>query len=263
MVNIAGIGTPAVGAIAGFEDKVDKDKHAIIAKIFATFNEYSVYIFILFIFIFCLGKFFSRKGNTLAWRAIQEQINILQYIGFTKKEGDLNDSHRVTLFKYKSWSFARTLTPSGLKSLCKNRVWPWSGWLVPVVRSGHTGKRTKIVFSAPDSGRKAEGLAGLCWSSDAVVHEAKLPNINNTSSQINKNRYCRKSRFPGWLLELYCKEDRQVARSIFAIPIRNLRGDRWGVLVFDSMQVDGVNVGIVNEAFTIIVNSLGVLLEEV
>lgn len=144
-----------------------------------------------------------------------------------------------------------------------NRFWPWSGWLVPVIRSGHTGKETKTVFLAPDTGRLAEGVAGQCWSSDAMISKENLPKIQQHTSSQNKIRYCRHANMPLWMLDDYCEEGRPVARNFLSFPVKTTTGNRWGVLVFDSRNSSGIDTEKAQEAFQIIVEPLGALLEGV
>ena len=263
MVTVSGLGAPVLGAIIDYADKVDKTKHPTVAGILDKFDQHSLTIFMVLLGAFILGRILSRKGDVLAWRTVQAQIDILQRIAFPGQAGDLNDNHRVTLFKHKDWNWSRFFSRAGFQNAWKRRSWPWSGWLVPVVRSGHTGKGTKTVFWCPDEGRKAEGLAGFCWSSDAGVSKEGLPSIRMVSSEENKEKYCRQSFMPRPMLDTYCSEGKPLARNILALPIMNGVGDKWGVLVFDSMNADGVDEEKARESFDVIVDSLGVLLEVV
>ncbi|MCE7534594.1 hypothetical protein [Aliivibrio fischeri] len=179
--------------------------------------------------------------------------------------GDYDDNHRVTLFKYKKsyyglllrrkywankyfpWTFERT---------------PWSGWLVPISRSGHTGQNARAVFWAPDSGRKAEGVAGIAWAKGGdMVHFEKLPKISHTTNDENKRRYCERTRISPMLLESYIKENATPSRSFLAFLIL-VDGEAWGVIVVDSQSEEGIDITQMQKAMEVTCSLLPVLLEE-
>ena len=77
--------------------------------------------------------------------------------------------HRVTLFK-RGWKFR--YWPWGWGR------WPWVGWLSPIARSSHTTQKANVCFIAPDDDPdKAEGVAGMAWSRQAVVSTGLLPGV--------------------------------------------------------------------------------------
>lgn len=254
LISGSGIATPILAATIEMAGKTNPKTDPVFSLITEVAKDASLYLYILFLMVFFLGKYFTRNGDKVIWETLQSQIDILQSIAFPDHANELNDHHRVTLFRYKKWCWNRLFN---LKSW--NR--PWSGWLVPVIRSGHTGKGTKVVFLAPDSGSDAEGIAGLCWSSDAIISRENMKSINSSSSDQNKGEYCRRSNMPRSILDSYCKNNRPLARNILAFPVRTCTGNRWGVLVYDSMSLSSLDIDTANKAFEIVIEPIGVLVE--
>lgn len=62
-----------------------------------------------------------------------------------------------------------------LRKINRKRRWPWTGWLVPIARSGHTTKLTRTVFCVPDDADNAEGIAGQTWAQKQIVDSGPLP----------------------------------------------------------------------------------------
>lgn len=266
LIAYSGIGAPVLASALEASDGIDPDKHPTVMVFLEIVTAASLWFYVLFFVLFVLGRYLTRKGDSLAWKTLQSQVDILQKKAFPDLAWDFNDNHRVTLFKYKKWNWVRlrgSVTGLLRGKLPAKVVGPWTGWLVPVIRSGHTGKDTKAIFWTPDDGRKSEGVAGQCWASDTTVIQPALPSIIQVSSEQNKGRYCRKCNMPRWTLDAYCESNRPLARSISAFPVRNASGDRWGVLVFDSMEPNGVNTEDAQKAFEVVIEPIGVLLEGV
>ena len=66
-----------------------------------------------------------------------------------------------------------------------------------------------------------------------------------------------------WILDDYCEKGRSLARHILAYPVRTRSGERWGVLVFDSMSENGVDAKSAQDAFEKVIDPIGILLEGV
>lgn len=144
--------------------------------------------------------------------------------------------HRVTLYKYASWS----LRPKPLRGW----VWGWgrgptSGWLVPVARSGHTTQKVKSTFLAPDDADACEGVVGRAWACEGVIHQSNLPMIDKSSSDADIKSYAKNT----WVSEVWVrnkiKQPKPLARSFIGYPIK-VNGRRWGVVVVDSVDPNGV-----------------------
>lgn len=103
----------------------------------------------------------SWLGNRWAKESLQAFLNDFRKVAFRNGAKGAEFHDQVTLFKYKKWLWCPLLW---------KRRKPWSGWLVPVMRSGHTTKNTSTVFWAPqDYPDKAEGVAGVAWAQNGVV----------------------------------------------------------------------------------------------
>jgi hypothetical protein len=178
---------------------------------------------------------------------------------------DYNDNHRVTLFQYKKtywglWKNRRYWTYRFFPwSFDRN---PWSGWLVPVSRSGYTSQKPKAIFWAPDDSVKSEGIAGVAWATSSAVHREKLPKITKSSSDVNCDKYCEITGTLRSVLESYKSDDKVPARSFYSFPILSKGGEPWGVVVIDSQSQTGILVEEVQRAVTVSCPVLAVLLEE-
>lgn len=146
--------------------------------------------------------------------------------------------HRVTLYRYAEWSFR----PKPLGGW----IWFWgwgrgpaSGWLIPVARSGHTTQKVKSTFLAPDDADACEGVVGRAWACEGVIHNANLPLIDNNSSDADIRNYAKNT----WVSESWVRskmsQAKPLARSFVGYPIK-VRGRRWGVVVVDSVDPNGV-----------------------
>jgi len=128
--------------------------------------------------------------------------------------------HRVTLFKYVKWRF--TLRSHGGRPR-------GSGWLVPVERSGHTARKTKVAFWAPDEADLAEGVAGHTWAVRKAVQVSSLPDLGTDSSEQAYSSYSKAS----WVSVEWLRREPPLARSFYGIPVE-IGGKPWGVVVLDS-----------------------------
>jgi hypothetical protein len=130
--------------------------------------------------------------------------------------------HRITLFKLVHFRFA----------LC---LWPWSRWLVPVARSGHTTQRSRIAFRVPDNADLVEGIAGQTWAQNQVVIVRNLPDINIDHSPVLLEEYARQT----WVSVKWLQKRRQHALSFCGIPVE-VKGKLWGVIVLDSRSPETI-----------------------
>lgn len=198
-------------------------------------------------------------------KCLQVKLNTLRGWVCSDIDGDLDDNHRVTLFQYKSTYFGLLFRPRYWQ--LKYFPWtptkhPWSGWLVPIARSGYTSQKARSVFWAPDSGHKAEGVAGIAWAKGGdMVHFEKLPRITQQTSQSNKEKYCEQTKTSPVLLECFIKEKEIPARSFLAFSLL-VDGEPWGVIVADSQSEKGINVNQMQQAMDLTCSLVPVLLEE-
>jgi len=161
--------------------------------------------------------------------AVKEMLDKLRDVGFPGCQDPVH-YHRVTLFRYRKWWPCL-------------RVWPWRGWLVPVVRSGHTTLNHRTCFLAPDDADLAEGVAGRCWSTKSVVlvpekdSKVPLPCLHNEDTKPHDPRSIAdiyaKATFvsTNWVLKMKPR-----SRSFLGIPVV-VKGAPWGVIIVDSRDV--------------------------
>jgi hypothetical protein len=170
-------------------------------------------------------KFCDRWG----YDAVKEMLEALREKGFPANTDQVH-YHRVTLFRRKQWH------------LCW-RMWPWSGWLIPVARSGHTTLNPRTSFLAPgDDPDKAEGIAGRCWSTKNVVlvpgegSKILLPDLHAMGPK-SRDTYAPKIEYAkatfvsvDWVMK-----KQPHSRSFLGIPVV-VMGEPWGVIVVDSQM---------------------------
>lgn len=172
----------------------------------------------------------SNTWNTVHYLLDQHRDALFEKHATAKE--DPEHYHRVTLFKRVPWRWAFVR-------------WPWTGWMVPVARSGHTTHSWRIPrFRAPRNyPDKAEGVAGQTWARNKTVPVPGLPEINQESSDKDKETYCQRAFVsPRWLEKRLKRKDPQaMPRSLLGIPMEVVAGDPWGALVVDSRSDNDIS----------------------
>jgi hypothetical protein len=172
-----------------------------------------------------LAQRLAKITPSSAWKTIHSVLDKLRAQAFPKNASGPPAAHlnRVTLFQYKPFRMR----------FCK---YPWTGWLVPVERSGHVTKYTDTVFRAPDSGH-VEGIAGEIWRSGQPVAKLNLPDVTEQSSDDDVARYAENTFVtPEWVRERI-REKKLLPNHIWGVTVE-VKGALWGVLVFDSRSKD-------------------------
>lgn len=170
-------------------------------------------------------------GRPWRWRAVDEVLEQLNLHGFNYNcIDDPKHYHRATLFQRKQFRFR--MVPS------RNR-WFWSGWLIPVARSGHATQNTRTAFMAPDNADFAEGVAGRAWATGGVVPVPGLPKLEKSSTPTTVSDYARKTWTSKTRVQEWLEEGKPLPTSMCAFPV-NVRGKPWGVVVLDSRRGNGV-----------------------
>src|SRR5436190_7908923 len=125
----------------------------------------------------------KRIGPPFVWETIHRVLDNVREDVFGSDPDPVEQHHRVTLFKYVRWRFAWPL---------ERKRPPWSGWLVPVERSGHTSRKTKVAFWAPDNGDLAEGVAGRTWAMKSrTLQVPSLPDLGTDRSDRAYSAYAK------------------------------------------------------------------------
>lgn len=166
-----------------------------------------------------LNELRARIGSNARWQTVQLIVDQYHDQLFDKVEGPVHH-HNVTLYKFVRWHVW----------FCR---WPWSGWVQPVIRSGHRTKKGIPWFRASlEHPEQAKGIAGTTFSSDQQVKRENLPDLdtaNVTEEQLND--YAGKTYVTRtWLGK---RSRRPNARFYWGIPIE-VSGKTWGALVIDS-----------------------------
>lgn len=163
----------------------------------------------------------AKMTPSSAWRTIHTVLDKLRAQAFPKSNSGPPPAHlnRVTLFQYRGMRMR----------LCR---YPWTGWLVPVERSGHVTKYTDTVFRASDSG-EVEGVAGEIWRSGQPVAKLNLPDVNESSTEAEINLYAENTLVGAEWVRNRIREKKLLPNHIWGVPVE-LKGTVWGVLVFDS-----------------------------
>ena len=138
-----------VGAVLKIEDGYFKSP--IFLAIISSVRNRAWWIILLFSVIGILAQVIrARIGTPVVWQTVQYLLDQYREELFERGNSGVNDPrffHRITLFKHVKWhwGFVR---------------WPWSGWMIPVARSGHkTRSRIAKFFASSDAPDKAEGIA--------------------------------------------------------------------------------------------------------
>lgn len=164
-------------------------------------------------------------GEPWRWNAIQLVLDRFRDSVYLKSfPKDPIHHHRVTLFKHVPFS-------------AQINKWPWSGWLVPMARSGHTNQNSNTIFMAPDDADKAEGVAGLAWASKRTESISLLPEINSSIDEITLLKYSRATNVTPETIKVRLSKRRSNPRSLIAIPIEVNSRVRW-IIVLDSRRPD-------------------------
>lgn len=264
LFGIAGLIAPVLGIVIDWAGKIDKQKNGTLASILDFIKIHSLYFYLLIIICLIVGYILSRDGKKIQWTTLQSMLDELQEKSYNLNEGDEHDKHRVTLFQYKKWCWRR----HGLNFIAwfrskKNRnIHPMCGWLMPVLRSNHQGKKTKVVFAITDNSDNTEGVVGRCWASNRALEVSRLPGIQTSSSEANCEKYAKGSFLPlNSVLEAK-KRGKSLPRSMYAMPITANNGDLWGVVIWDSAKPNGIDVANAREAFKAVMKTISHLTED-
>ena len=182
-------------------------------------------------------------GNPTFWLSVEPVLDELcEYSSAQeRRDADPIHHHRATLFRYVRfkfwiWPWRNRYNPwGGIRN-------PWSGWLVPVSRSGHTTKKTRALFLAPDDADNAEGIAGHVWRCRGIIGPIDLPEVNKNSPDDEIEAYAK----AGFVSSSYVRKQLARgtcnARCISGFPVFK-HGRIWGVVVLDSRRHDGIKEG--------------------
>lgn len=163
----------------------------------------------------------NRKG-------IKRILDSLQKSFFQDTQSDELFKHRVTLFK--ACPYYRLL-PFGRPR-----------YLRVYARSGTRYQGSKTFFCIDDESETAnEGVAGQAWFRDAQVTAPDLKSWPEDGASPN-NPDCQAYADGGYMPFEKARTLQIKSRSISATVVRNKNGERWGVLVLDSRDPNGIQL---------------------
>lgn len=244
-VKAAQITIGALASIVGITIEISpgRDTHPFLLHLIDLVQQNALTVFLvlggLWLIVSLLLKFILKDPWIV--EQLQEALDSLQEEIFKNKQNSPKHAHRVTLFRHHLFSWQKRFSYTKRK-WCKwprgGVAQPFSGWLLPVMRSWHTDKNSQACFLAPDDARRAEGIAGQCWATRKAVHIDKLPPPDLKSEQ-SLLEYSRLTHCDIEWLRRRLEQNRQVALSMCVIPIE-VEGRLWGVIVIDSIDPRGV-----------------------
>lgn len=191
-----------------------------------------------------IGLLKKRLGDPNMWAFAHELLDDFRNKVFSDAGSDYQHHHRVTLFRHLRWVFVR-------------RRWPWSGWLCPVERSGHTTQVSKALFRAPDEADDSEGVAGLGWCANGALKIDKLPELRKGSNDDILVSYAAST---GVSLE-FVRTHLPKTRSFYAVRVE-VKGVPWGVLVVDSRK-ETINFSKVDKHYDVLGRYLSLILQRI
>ena len=192
LLGVSLFATAVVGAVLKDPGSPESVQHSVLVDWFLSqTREHGGYILIgLAVLTGAAKVVLWRIGQPWAQESIEailEEICNLAFNADTTE--DPVHYHRVTLFKYKKRKYWIPLAkPRGTSPWGKGRG-PQSGWLVPVLRTGHATQKTSTVFLAPDDADNAEGIAGRAWSQRGTAYAPDLPEVSDLTGENNVLRY--------------------------------------------------------------------------
>ena len=178
-------------------------------------------------------------GPPWVWRSIQKVLDTFRDGAFEIDGKDGLHKYRVTLFKRCRFAFPMRPGRSPHWPWGKGRH-PWSGWLVPLARSGHTAQKSTTVFLAPDDAENAEGIAGKVWAGQWTMMIPNLPDINKDSVPEMVEEYAKEAMVPSDWIAWRLLKGKACPRSLCCISLE-VKGEPWGVILLDSAVPSAIN----------------------
>lgn len=255
-------------AILGVSTEVDSSRSpysswpAVILRAIDYLNDWSLLLYTLVIAMLIYGPLARKAGDPWIWEKIHYLVDGMRDRLWEDFETARMDEHRVTLFQRKSFILFLRRYGASMVWPYGHGVHPWSGWLVPILRSGHTAQVSRSIFLAPSGGtsHKVEGVVGKAWASKSTIIINDLMEIRQDSALRTKKAYATKTFCDVSVVNRYLDQNRTPPRSIGAIPIE-VHGKIWGALVLDSQDPRGVTDENTNQ-FKLTTNLIGQLLEK-
>lgn len=164
-------------------------------------------------------------GTTNSWKVVTALLEEYRKAVFADRntlESDPDHFNRVTLYKHVKWRWMFCL-------------WPWSQWVVPVARTGHTTQTWRIPrFKAPTGDPdNAKGVAGHAFAANSIIAIDNLPDLKNSPGKKSIVKYGRMAFVDEKWVRKKLKKGSCSIRSMVGVPIE-VKGEIWGAIVVDS-----------------------------
>lgn len=175
-------------------------------------------------------------GPKEVWSAVHTLLNDFRNRAFEGQEDPY--ANRVTLFRHQSWCFKR----AALGKMVTQGKWIWSGWLVPVERSGDMTQNPTVAFYAPmDHPNRAEGFAGIVFRRRITLDLQGLPSLDSEMLKDDAGAntlksYCESTNVSIQEIKKRLGRDGMCGRSFWGLHLEKEDASIWGVLVIDSHQ---------------------------
>lgn len=224
---------------------------------FSYSHEYAIYGLLLVVAAFAKLRSLSRTRDERT-KAIQAVLDVIQ-VEVMKSPTRFNPrDYRVTLFRRKKWSWRGWMNHRREFPTAR----PWSGWLVPIARSGDDSVSSTTRFFAPAAQvANGHGVCGTAWlKGSADIHS--LPSINQTSNEADVLAYSTGAHISVEEVRHRAAAGQSLARALVGERVRTKLTRRWGVVVYDSIDpvpiIDDTN----RSGHKVGLQSLALLIEE-
>lgn len=178
-----------------------------------------------------------RKWLTMNVRDKQTEKAIKKVIDYfyneTRPEDGLPINYRVTLFKYRKFSFVQLIKLCAFRS----KRLPWKGWLAPYERSGSFRNRTWVRWPASlDDISQNKGVAGKVFCEGAMIRIEGLASKEQLSNNPRKRElYAKSTNCPVAWVDSKVEAGGELPRSFWGTIVEtSSSGAPWGVLLIDS-----------------------------
>ena len=226
-IHVLSLAIAAIGAYLLRFASAEPLSSSIVGTIARFFDQYS-WVLVVLPGIAWVANHFSNKLRT-NWLLSVIQSVLTQFCDqMFGALGGGKDEHRATLFVHQKFALWRTLP-------WRMDRHPWSGWLVPVARSGHATQIVRSRFLAPDKAARAEGFAGLTWRTRSINTIINLPDLSSASPEGEMTSYSHKTKISMAWLRGRLEQNEELPRALRGIPVE-VDNALWGVIVLDSRE---------------------------
>ena len=216
-------------------DKKYLREYSFLPSILDWANEHIVWLLLLGVFVGLCDWVMASVGSPKSRQGVEHCLNALQQRIFDAVNDTPPDLHRVTLFRRARWVWPWSYKWEFKRNGYDGIRWPWSGWLVPVARSGHAPGKSKTILFAPDGGDGGEGVAGYTWRCKNCIWIENLPTVRAGCATSVIQDYARATYSTQKWVKQRADKGVKLARSICGIPIE-VDSKIWGVVIVDSQN---------------------------